>query len=140
MRIVLDTNAMLVAASASSPFCWIFSGILKNNYYLCISTEIAMEYEEVISRHVGNAVADAILIALKEAENVIWIESSFRWNLIKADPDDNKFVDCAIAGNAKFIVSEDRHFQILKTITFPKVEVLTIDEFKKELEAAGKLD
>lgn len=49
-------------------------------------------------------------------------------NLIKEDPDDNKFVDCAVAGSAKFIVSEDRHYNILKTVDFPRVEVLGLDE------------
>ncbi|MBU6341467.1 MAG: PIN domain-containing protein [Bacteroidetes bacterium] len=52
---------------------------------------------------------------------------------MKVDPDDNKFVDCAIAGQAKYIVTEDRHFNILKKIPFPKVLVLNTDAFKKEL-------
>lgn len=49
------------------------------------------------------------------------------------DPDDNKFVDCAIACNAKYLVSNDKHFRILKDIPFPKVELLTAQEFQKEL-------
>ena len=47
--------------------------------------------------------------------------------------DDNKFVDCAIAANAKCIVSEDNHFNVLKFIPFPKVEVIGIDDFKSFL-------
>ena len=43
--------------------------------------------------------------------------------------DDNKFVDCAIAANASYIVSQDHHFDILKTIEFPKVELIDIDTF-----------
>lgn len=46
-----------------------------------------------------------------------------------ADPDDDKFVDCAIAGNADFIVTNDRHFRVLKGIKFPKVKVITLEEF-----------
>ena len=34
----------------------------------------------------------------------------YKFNLIKSDPDYNKFVDCAVIANAKFIVTEDRHF------------------------------
>jgi predicted nucleic acid-binding protein len=45
------------------------------------------------------------------------------------DKDDNKFTDCAIAGNADYIISEDRHFDILKDIEFPKLTLLSIDEF-----------
>ena len=52
---------------------------------------------------------------------------------VTADPDDNKFVDCAIASNAKYIVSQDHHFDILKKIPFPKIDVVTIEEFLKEI-------
>jgi predicted nucleic acid-binding protein len=43
--------------------------------------------------------------------------------------DDNKFVDCAIAGNADYLVSNDKHFNCLKNIEFPKLNLLNIDEF-----------
>lgn len=45
----------------------------------------------------------------------------------------NKFVDCAIVSNAKYIVTNDRHFNVLKEIDFPHVDVLNIDEFLMEL-------
>ena len=49
--------------------------------------------------------------------------------LITADPDDNKFVDCAFAANADYLVSEDSHFDILKKTSFPKLNLVTLDEF-----------
>jgi predicted nucleic acid-binding protein len=52
---------------------------------------------------------------------------------ITNDPDDNKFVDCAIASNADYIVSQDSHFDILKFIDFPKVNVIRLEEFMKTL-------
>ncbi len=48
--------------------------------------------------------------------------------------DDNKFVDCAIAANAHFIVTEDKHFKILSEIPFPKVNVISAKDFKKQIE------
>jgi len=42
---------------------------------------------------------------------------------------DNKFVDCAIAGNVDYLVSNDKHFNCLKKIDFPKLNLLSIDEF-----------
>ena len=53
----------------------------------------------------------------------------FKFNLIAVDPDDNKFVDCAIAAGARYLVSNDRHYDILKHIDYPKVDVLSLDEF-----------
>lgn len=41
---------------------------------------------------------------------------------------DNKFVDCAVVANAKFIVTEDRHYNELKDLDFPKVETIRLDE------------
>lgn len=46
---------------------------------------------------------------------------------------DNKFVDCAITAGATYIVSNDKHFDILKQIPFPKVDVKTLREFKEIL-------
>lgn len=73
--------------------------------------------------------ADIVLKVLTTRHNVIRIEPTWRFDLIKADHDDNKFVDCAICGNAEYIVSNDAHFNILKQYRFPLVRVLKIQDF-----------
>lgn len=75
--------------------------------------------------------AEIVMNSLTNAPNLIKIEPQWRFNLIKADPDDNKFVDCAICGNAEYIVSNDKHYAILNTIDFPIVNLLEIQEFVK---------
>ena len=60
--------------------------------------------------------------------NTIFVTPYFNFELIKSDPDDNKFVDCAISANAKFIVTEDHHYNILKEIDFPQVEIINLDD------------
>lgn len=89
-----------------------------------------MEYEEIAGREMGEHAAQALMQVLENAPNVERLHSWFRWNWIEADPDDNKFVDCALACNARYIVSEDNHFQRLKKLPL-SIEVLKIDEFKK---------
>jgi len=54
----------------------------------------------------------------------------YKWNLIHADPDDNKFVDCALNAGADYIVTNDRHFNVLKSLGFPPVKVIDIETFK----------
>ena len=54
----------------------------------------------------------------------------FEWNAIDADPDDNKFFDCAVAAGAHYIVTEDKHFNVLEKIQFPKVAKIGIANFK----------
>ena len=77
--------------------------------------------------------ATIILQIIENAPNVAFITRYFHWNLITADEDDNKFVDCAVASNAKYLVTHDKHFNILKDIEFPKVEVIDAEQFKLTL-------
>ena len=65
---------------------------------------------------------------------VIFCNPYFNFNLIQNDPDDNKFVDCAICANAKLIVTEDHHFDILKHCDFPRIPIMGLDEFKDLLQ------
>lgn len=71
--------------------------------------------------------------AILRANNTVRVDAQFRFNLIAIDPDDNKFVDCAIVSNAAYIVTNDAHFNCLATIPFPRVDVCGIDEFLREL-------
>ena len=119
-NVVIDTNSLIMAISSRSAYHKIWQSFLAGDYCLCISNDILEEYTEVI-------------YAIMERKNVKLISPSYKWNLITADPDDNKFVDCAVAANAKFIVTEDHHFNILKEIEFPSVDVINIDDFLKEI-------
>ena len=58
---------------------------------------------------------------------------SIRLFWIQADPDDNKFVDCAFEANATYIVSNDKHFNALKEIDYPKIQVIKLIEFLQTL-------
>ena len=132
-KIVLDTNCLLMAISSKTEYHKIWNSFIAGNFVLCISNEILEEYEEVISRNINSKVAGMVIYTILTRKNVIRLDPHFHFDLIKQDKDDNKFVDCAIVANAKCIVSEDRHFEILKSIEFPKVDVMGIDEFIKTL-------
>lgn len=133
-NIVIDTNSLIMSISSRSGYHKIWQSFLAGDYMLCISNEILEEYAEVIARNISVDAARYVIYTIMERANVRQIVPSYRWNLIETDPDDNKFVDCAIAANAKFIVTEDRHFNVLKDIAFPSVPVINIDEFLNELE------
>ncbi len=133
MRIVLDTNCLLMAISNRNHFHRVWQAFVNNEYTLCVTNEIIEEYVEVIGRNISERAAEAVVYIIMTRSNVLHIDPHFRFGLIEADPDDNKFVDCAIAAGAKYIVSQDHHFDILKTIAFPKVDVVTIEEFLMEI-------
>jgi predicted nucleic acid-binding protein len=47
-------------------------------------------------------------------DNLRRVEPAYHWRLLTADPDDDKFADCAIAAQAEWIITEDRHLDVLK--------------------------
>jgi putative PIN family toxin of toxin-antitoxin system len=130
VKIVLDTNILLVSISRYSQFHWIFEAIIEGKINLCISTEILFEYEEIIGKYLGIETAKFTIKTILNLPSTEFISQYFRWNLIQTDKDDNKFVDCAIASNAEYIVSNDKHFQILKSLKFPKLNVVSLQEFE----------
>lgn len=132
MRIVVDTNVLLNAIFPSASNYWIYQGIINGEFELCVSTEILAEYNEIFSRYFGNEIAENFLFALLYSPFVIRTEIFYKWQLVKADQDDDKFVDCAIASNAKYIVTHDKHFSVLKDTPFPKVLIINPKELKDE--------
>lgn len=129
MRVVLDTNVLLVSISRRSPHHPIFRAFEEKQYELLVTTDIILEYEEIIGEEMSANVAENIVKGIRDARNAPYIHKYFYWNLISVDSDDNKFVDCAVAGSADFIVTDDRHFKVLKSIPFPKVKVISADDF-----------
>jgi len=134
MRIVLDTNCLLASLSRRGAYFNVWKGLQQGKYILCVSNEILEEYEEILTQSANSVIASNVVQTLLNAPTVEFIEPFYRFNLITQDPDDNKFVDCAIAGNATYIVSNDSHFDILKQTDFPKLVVKRIQEFSKILE------
>lgn len=116
-----------------SAYRWIFDAFLEEKITFCVTTDILIEYEEIVGKHMGEKIANMLLQIIENAPNVELVTNYFKWRLISVDPDDNKFVDCAIASNAEFIVSNDKHFQVLQNIGFPKVSLLRVEEFRKIL-------
>ncbi len=131
--VVVDTNCLLRMIPLRSKYRPAWESFLDGKYILCVSNEIVSEYMEILTAKVSSTFAENIVGAILRSPFVRRFDPQFHFNLIEADPDDNKFVDCAIIANADFIVSEDSHFRVLKTISFPKVNVLTLDEFSEEL-------
>ena len=133
-NIVLDTNCLLQIIARQSKNYFLWEGFLNGDYSLYYTTEILEEYEEILSIKANSIIASMVIEIIKQAPNSFPVDAHFHWNLITQDPDDNKFVDCAIIGNAKYIVTHDHHFNILKQIAFPKVDVITLKEFLEDLQ------
>lgn len=134
MLVVVDTNVLLVSVSSRSKYHWLYKLILDKKIDIAFSNDILIEYEEQLSTHWHPDVAINVIRSITELSSAQLTTVYYNLYLITADEDDNKFVDCAFAANADFIITNDSHFNILKNIDFPSIPTLRIDEFRILLE------
>ena len=129
--IVLDTNCLLQALPSNSPFHRIWTEVLEGRICLCVNTDILEEYEEILAIKTTPEIARNIVEAIANLSTTVFQNTYVHFELLPADSDDNKFVDCAVASDAEYIVTNDKHFNPLKEIPWPKVEIIKIAEFIK---------
>jgi putative PIN family toxin of toxin-antitoxin system len=129
--IVLDTNCLLQALPSNGPFHKIWTEVLEGRICLCVNTDILEEYEEILAIKTTPEIARNIVEAIANLSTTVFQNTYVHFELLPADSDDNKFVDCAVASDAEYIVTNDKHFNPLKEIPWPKVEIIKIAEFIK---------
>lgn len=129
MRVVIDTNVLLVSISSKSKYHPIYQAILSGSIELCFSNSMLEEYEEILSKRWNSNVAQNVVASLLKSPHAVLVDPRFKWLLINQDPDDDKFVDCAIAANAIYLATNDAHFNQLKNAdTYPPINILNADE------------
>ena len=128
-RIVLDTNSLIQCISPRSRYRAIWNSFFNGTHSLCVSNEILNEYEEILERLAGEDTAKYALNLILNNKYTRLITPYYRFHLIESDFDDDKFVDCAVASNARFIVTEDHHFDVLLKCDFPKIDIIGLDDF-----------
>ena len=132
-RIVLDTNCLLQALPSRSPYHRVWTEVLAGRIHLCVNTEILNEYEEILAEKTTPEIARNVVEAIARLHTTVYQETYIHFGLITQDADDNKFVDCAVAADAEYVVTNDAHFAVLRDIDWPKVAILTIKEFSQQL-------
>ncbi len=134
MKIVLDTNILLQSLPVNGKMRPIWNAFLNENIELIISNSIMLEYEEVLANKTSSSIASNVVALISKAVNAYLVEIWYKWNAITIDPDDNKFFDAAVSGQADYIVTNDKHFNVIKSIDFPKIEIIKADDFLKLLD------
>ena len=137
MSVVLDSNVLLVAIGKRSKFRPIWNSFINGEYQLIVSEEILHEYEEIINEHSAPGAAGLVLEILVESPEVIYQRVYYSWNAISSDPDDNKFFDVAVAGGARYLVTDDAHFNEAKNLAFPHITIITAEQFLAIVGAGG---
>lgn len=134
LKVVLDTNIILAIAPEWSRHRIIMDKLLDGAFEAYITTDILLEYEEKLKEFYDDEIAELIMQAFTLLSNVKQQEIYYFLNMITNDADDNKFADCAFASNVHYLVSNDKHFNVLKRREFPKINIIRIEEFIQILE------
>lgn len=134
MKIVLDTNVLMACYSPKSSLYPIWQAFRNQKIKFCITSDIIEEYSEILCGKASPEIASLIVDIILQSPNCEYITKYFFWQLIETDPDDNKFVDCGLMANADYLVTDDRHFNILKTNSFPKIKVISAKKFLEIIE------
>ena len=126
-RVVFDTNAMI-------------SGLLwKGRSYHCLLLARAGVIQSVYCNPMLAELTEKLRGKFKYSENQIHavvadirkygerVEISGELKMVHADPDDDKFIECAVAGGASFIISSDNH--LLTIGEYQNIKILSPDEF-----------
>ncbi len=112
MKVVIDTNVFVSSFFGGIPrriVDYWFSGEM----ILCVSRPILKEYFEVLGRFQFDRedLFRRLITSFEKGLNVLFVDAPKEQNWIKDDPEDNKFIACAISLRAEYIVSGDPHLK-----------------------------
>ena len=127
MRVVLDTN-IFISAVLGGKVGIIIDEWKAGKFTLVVTDEIAHEYLDVINRPKFKIPEIEIVSVtdylLRTAE---FVTSEEKINVVVADVTDNKFLEAAVAGKVKYIVSGDKH--LLEIESFRGISIIKANEF-----------
>ncbi len=103
--------------------------LIEGKFNVYLIKDILLEYEEKTADIFSQNTAELLIGTLNTSSSVHFIDVFFNLNLINKDQDDNKFVDCAFAANAHFIVTNNKHFNVLQNIDFSKLNIISLGDF-----------
>jgi putative PIN family toxin of toxin-antitoxin system len=133
-RVVIDTNVFISSFFGGVPreviTLWKDGEII-----ICLSQAIIEEYIEVLYRlGIEDNEIKKLIKLFAEGYSSIFTLHTPNISIVKDDPDDNKFIECAVELNSKIIISGDKH--LLKIKKYIDIRILSprefIDEFKIE--------
>ena len=116
-KVVLDTNCLVSAIGWAGPPHRILLACLSGTLELCISPAILEELTEVLSRPrlaliAGNPYLPAVLSWLHTSAHLVF--PSITLDVVAEDPDDNRFIECAVESGAGVVITGDEHLANIK--------------------------
>lgn len=129
MKVVIDSNVLVTIVGRRSSFRFLWEAFITGGYSIVISEDVIKEYEEILQIHAAEDIGKVVMEIFVESPDVIFQTIHYKWNAITSDPDDNKFFDLAVAAGVDYLVTNDAHFNRVRFLEFPKVNVINSDQF-----------
>ncbi len=132
MKVVLDTNVLISATFWEGDSSKIVKKVEDKEIELILSKDILDEFKSVLEyKEIQEKIKNKNLEMKRTVEKIISIstivEPKNKFKIVEKDSDDDKFLECAVEGNADFIISQDNH--LLKLKEFKGIKILTPSEF-----------
>ena len=138
MIVCLDTNTVVQALAEGHAFHPILDAWVAGKLTWAVSTEVLLEYEEVLTRLSGPSrwrkLARLMDLVELTSDNLLRVTPSFHFQIITSDRDDNIFTDCAVTASADYLITEDHHFGVLRHAGY-KPQPITPREFVAKFSA-----
>jgi len=133
-KVVIDTNVIISGVFWNGVSSKIISLIDENKITMIASIQIIYEYERVANSEELLEKTDlqqqaVMKNSMKIMQKAHLVEPRQKFTIIKEDPDDDKFLDAAVEGKVKYIISNDNHLLRLKE--FEGIKIVTPEEFLK---------
>lgn len=128
----MDTNVFISSFFGGNPRK-IIDLWKQDRLQLCLSQAIVEEYVEVLLR-LGlqdKMEIKELLSLFSKGGNTLFTSETETVTLVADDPDDNKFIECAVALEAEYIVSGDKH--LLNIGKYLNIKILSPLAFLNEL-------
>ena len=136
MRAVIDTN-VFVSSFFGGPPRQIIDLWKDGQLLLCLSEAILDEYIDVLQR-IGvreEAELKELLALFAKGFNLQFCRKTPSLKVVVADPDDDKFIECAVALRAEVIITGDRALRAINT--YRDVRILTPQQFLRQFSSSG---
>ncbi len=138
IRAVLDTNLFISGLFASTGTVATLQQLwISGAFELSVSEEILHEIKETLHKpylqkelSLRPQEVDEILDVIREKAFVV-TQDLYKINKITADPDDNKFLGCALEAKAQYVISGDNHLLSLKH--FHGIQVIDAATFVQKM-------
>ena len=136
MRVVVDTNVFVSSFLGPEGTPRKIIDLWKTGeVILCLSPVIIEEYVLVLGRLglAGEPEMDELLELFKKKANILFTAPAGALKVVEADPDDDKFIECALQAKTGFIISGDKH--LLDVGSHAGIRIVTPVEFLKAFQA-----